>query len=586
MDVMGLRQRCEQFKRSLQQGNHYRLVRVVHSLIQLENESFIWVLYSQLLHREPYEHELRYYMHLLAQGTQKLTLLSLIIQNGEAERLFSLPNPTGQQDITLAGIVNQFYMSDGPEFIEALYYEFLYRSPDKDGMQVHLQHLTQGVPRMKFIMSFLSSSEFHTLMAAPLAPGETQSTGTSAVPAQQIVNVKPSHPMKQVGMFMGYTQTIGKLLDGEGIGRFNMRLIEGLLRHADTVLHVAVRDNNYVDLERSYRKLKAQYPGRLFIHKFHSMEWLNQNVPADVWLVPYVGMELALELQKPLILCVHDLVYMHFRNEYYKEQPQFCQSLDQIVYRMAEKARKVVFNSNFTRDHEGSIYLKLPLHKMHVIRLAAPVEEYTAFGSTSENEFRAKYKLYGPYITFPSVVRLHKNHDRLIDAFLRYRQTPEGKSSQLSLVLTDQLHHRPLEAEMTAALQRCMDVEARDSVKFIGRLLSHDIPSLYKYAVGTVVPTLFEGSCPFPILESLVMDTPVATSRLEVVNEVINDHYALITFNPYDVAEMEAGIRQLAQNNHALASRQKRAIQSMLQRTWSDVANEYYALISAIQKGY
>lgn len=118
MDVMGLRQSCEQFKRTLQQGNHYRIVRVIHSLIQLDSEPFIWVLYSQLLHREPYEHELRYYMHLITQGTQKMTLLSLVIQNGEAEQLFSLPNPTGHQDITLAGIINQFFYRATPNLLK------------------------------------------------------------------------------------------------------------------------------------------------------------------------------------------------------------------------------------------------------------------------------------------------------------------------------------------------------------------------------------------------------------------------------------------------------------------------------------
>ncbi|GAA4841648.1 hypothetical protein GCM10023310_19420 [Paenibacillus vulneris] len=584
MDVMGLRQSSEQFKRTLQQGNHYRIVRVIHALLRLEGEAFIWVLYSQLLHREPHGHELQYYMQLLAQGTQKLDLLTALIQNGEAERLFGFPNPPGHQDITLASIVNQFFLADGPQFIEALYYEFLYRSPDPGGMQVHLQHLAQGVPRMMFIMSFLTSSEFLTLMAAPLPPGETSVMPNT--PVQPVPIAGSGLPAKQVGIFMGYTQTIGKLLDGEGIGRFSMRLIEGLLHHPDIIIHVAVRENNYLDLERAYRKLKALYPGRVFVHKFPSMEWLNHHIPVDVWVVPYIGMELALELHKPFILCVHDLVYMHFRNEYYREQPVFCQSLDNIVYRMADKARKVVFNSNFTRDHEGMQFLKLPFHKMHVIRLAAPSEEYASFGITPELEFRLKYKLYGPYITFPSVVRLHKNHDRLIEAFLRYKQSPDGKRSQLRLVLTDQQHDRPLEGAMAAALQRCTDAEARSSVNFIGRLPSHDIPSLYKYAFGTIVPTLFEGSCPFPILESLVMDTPVATSRLEVINEVVSDHYALITFNPYDVAEMETAIRQLVWNRNPLVLRQKQALQSMLNRKWTDVANEYYAVISAIQMGY
>lgn len=580
MDVTELRQSAERFKQSLVSGNHYRIVKIMHALNKLNGALFVWVLFSQLLNREPLSHELAYYVQLLSQGTSKMSLIGSLIQSAEAERIYNAPHAPGNQNVTLASIINQFYTAAGPQFIEALYYEFLYREPDSGGYETHLLHLGQGVPRMKFVMSFLLSSEFQAMMAAALPPGETPASLSRVRQANGAM--PPASTAKHVGLFMGYTQTIGKMLDGEGIGRFSMRLVEGLLLHADVVIHVAVMENNYIDLERSYRKLKALYPGRVLIHKFSTVQWLNLYLPVSVWIVPYVGMELALQLQKPIVLCIHDLVYMHFKSEYYKLQPDFCRQLDVIVPQLAAKASKAVFNSNFTRNHEGLQFLRMPSHKMHVIRLAAPTEEYDAFGIANEIEFRNKYRLIGPYITFPSVVRLHKNHDRLIEAYLRFRQSPEGKAGNYSLVLTDQLQHRPLEAEMTAALLRCTDLEARGSVKFIGRLPSHDVPSLYRYAASTVVPTLFEGSCPFPVMESLVMDTPVAASRLEVLNEVAGAPDAFVLFNPYSVEEMEQAIRQLIYRGKTTVPNQKAAIGAMLQRRWSDVGNEYYELVSSM----
>jgi glycosyltransferase involved in cell wall biosynthesis len=229
-------------------------------------------------------------------------------------------------------------------------------------------------------------------------------------------------------------------------------------------------------------------------------------------------------------------------------------------------------------------FLKLPLNKTQVIRLAAPMEEYRSFGIVDEALFRQIYSLPDPYLVFPSVMRLHKNHDRLIKAFLNFKRTPEGAASKLRLVLTDHYVNRPFEKEITDLLQSCTTQDEMNSFVFMGRIASSDIPSLYKYAVGTIVPTLFEGSCPFPILESLTVDTPVAISRIEVALEVINDINAFITFDPYSLSEIEAAIVQLWQRHEGLSAIQKAAINGVLQRSWSDVGHEYVTLFNDLMR--
>lgn len=99
---------------------------------------------------------------------------------------------------------------------------------------------------------------------------------------------------------------------------------------------------------------------------------------------------------------------------------------------------------------------------------------------------------------------------------------------------------------------------------------------------GTVVPTLFEGRCPFPILESLIMGTPVAFSRIAVAMEVIGDPGPFITFDPYDVADMQRAIGELWESGQNTAIKQKKALSGFLLRSWRDVAREYYNVFDRI----
>lgn len=401
--------------------------------------------------------------------------------------------------------------------------------------------------------------------------------------SNRIENKKQQVGKLHIGFFLGYTVYLGEGgFEGEGIGRFVIRLVEGLLYNDKSVIiTIVTTDHNYSVISKAFEKNSTLFPNRLFIQKFYSMEWLNVNIPVKAWIVPYIGMKLALQLKKPIIVCLHDLVYMHFK-DMYKAQQGFNDEYTSIAKKLVRKATKVVFNSYFVRDNEGLKFLKLPQEKVHVIRLAAPQKEYDSIRLYDEKVFRHKYRLYDKYIVYPSVIRFHKNHDRLIEAFLKFRQTDEGSMSNLCLVLTDHYDKRPNQNEIIRILKNCKDMSARNSIVFLGRLPWSDIPLLYKYAIGTIIPTLFEGSCPLQILESLTMDTPVAMSRIDVIKEVIPDIDAFITFDPYSLEQVQEVIKDLYRVNNVILEKQKKAISHVLKRNWSDVAREYQTLITLI----
>lgn len=378
-----------------------------------------------------------------------------------------------------------------------------------------------------------------------------------------------------IGIFLGYEGKVA--LSGEGIMRYAVRLAEGLLGvDANLKISVSTNQENAAEVREIFSQVAASFEDSIQINDFQDIKLIEER-DIDVWVVPYVGMELALKLRKPIIVCLHDLVYIHFREGYYNIYPDFCRRIDYLARAITEKAEMVVFSSEYVRDNEGLSYLKLPADKVRLIRPAPILREADLAKVTPESEFKVKYQLANRYIVYPSVIRLHKNHARLIDAFLQFRRSAEGQGSEIELAITDNYQTSPNCQEIASVLKRYPS-EISALVRFLGRLPSNDIPALYRYASGTIIPTLFEGSCPFPIFESLAMDTPVAFGRIPVVTEVIESTAHLITFDPYSTASIKEAIAAL-QLGSGHISQQKAAFSGFLKRSWQEVAKEYLQAI-------
>lgn len=369
-------------------------------------------------------------------------------------------------------------------------------------------------------------------------------------------------------------------LESEGIGRHMIRLAEGLLAMGEQLEMSLITDHiNANAVKAAFSHVHSADGNRLDIIVADDITWVNDNVDVDIWIIPYVGFVEAIQLNKPFVLCLHDLGYTHFPD---RPRDNFSRTMDIIAPRMAEKAAAVVCNSNFVRENEGLRYLKLPQSKTQVIRLASPTEEYKTFGKMEETAFRQKYGLVNPYFVYPSAIRYYKNHDRLIEAFINFRNSSAGYVSKLLLVMTDNICLHPEQQKTWNLVSKYLDEEVRFSIVFINRIPAQEMPSLYYYAAGTIVPTLFEGSCPFPILESLVFGTPVAFSDIPVVWEVIPREEGVLAFNPYTVGEIEQAIGQLWEKRDILIAQQQRAFIKALSRTWKDVAQEYFSLMQAV----
>lgn len=380
--------------------------------------------------------------------------------------------------------------------------------------------------------------------------------------------------MIHVGMFWICPHIVR--LDGDGIGRYCVRLVQGLLNNReDAKISVVTNPGNLDDIGRLFSVVKTAYPERLTIVGTDDLSWVNRHIAVDMWIVPYIGLVGARHLEKPYVVCVHDLYWVHFPE--LRSLP-FVAFLDAAVKKLVPGAYAAIFNSDYIRRCDGIEYLGLAPAKTCLIPPAPPAEEYMTFGLRDESDFRRQYGLHDDYIVYPSAIRPTKNHDRLVKAFYNFKQTEGGMRSHLSLIMTDRLRGPDVSGKIAAMEAQCRDA----GIYFFDRMPSADVPSLYRYSRGAIVPTLFEGNCPFPILEALLMERPVAFSRIEVAKERIANWQEFITFDPYCQEDLERAIRELYQADEGLAERQRAAMGDVLSRTWQDVAREYYAVIDRV----
>lgn len=570
--------RNKQFQETFLKEANDKLINILSQVFQLEGEDFVWEMYKQILHREP---EPKVLLHLLAQALNfdgKFAFFRNLLHSSEAKFLLWQQNWPGvvKDEVTILKLLREMiHQKQDADFIKACYRHILLRHPKKhERMEIRSQ-LQNGASRLNIIFSLIQSQECRELLADI----------TSSSVGKQVGDVKgktkDAGHLTNIGIFIGYSIKIYDFA-GEGIGRFVLRLVEGIMQKQDNVvITIAAEALNFPVIHQSFQYLLRSYPGRLRLVKFERIEWLNEKVAVDVWIVPYVGMEPAAFLKRPFILCLHDLVYMHF-HEIYENNKAFYDRFHQIVQNVAKNAKKTVFHSEFTKNHEGIKFLQLPPNKTAVIRLAAPKKEYAAVNPLQEKKFRQRYQLYGPYITYPTVFRWHKNIDRLIEAFMQFSR--KNKEASMQLVFTDHYVNSPVSGKIKHLLEAEQEENIKKRIRFLGRLPWSEVALLYKYAIGTVIPTLFEGSCPFQMLESLTMDTPVAVSDLEVVREIVADLDALNTFNPYKTEEIEAAIFRLWKDQGLAIAKQKEAIRPALERTWLDVSGDYLAIAKEIME--
>jgi glycosyltransferase involved in cell wall biosynthesis len=136
-----------------------------------------------------------------------------------------------------------------------------------------------------------------------------------------------------------------------------------------------------------------------------------------------------------------------------------------------------------------------------------------------------------PYVLAVGTLKLHKNYERLLDAFAGLRD----RETELVIVGRD-------DGRASILRERIARLGIAERVRLLGFVEEEELAALYRRARMFVFPSLYEGFG-MPLLEAMAHDVPVACSDLDVFREVAGD--AAAYFDPTDVEAMSRAMETL-----------------------------------------
>jgi glycosyltransferase involved in cell wall biosynthesis len=255
-----------------------------------------------------------------------------------------------------------------------------------------------------------------------------------------------------------------------------------------------------------------------------------RRIDADLFHAPHYVLPALVPC--PSVVTVHDVIHLLF--------PQYLPSRFAGRYARAmigsavSRARLVMTVSQASkRDLLG--FFDVDESKILVIPNGIDPAMTRELTQAEIERVRKRFQLNGRNALFVGNIKPHKNVERLITAFALLRQDPALADVTL-IVVGDDISKYP-------ALRRKVEEHGlRSHVRFFGFVPEMTLVALYRLADIFVFPSLYEGFG-FPPLEAMANGTPVITSKISSLPEVVGD--AALTVDPYSTEEIALAMKTL-----------------------------------------
>jgi len=188
-----------------------------------------------------------------------------------------------------------------------------------------------------------------------------------------------------------------------------------------------------------------------------------------------------------------------------------------------------------------------------------------------------KFNLDKEYILYLGEIQPRKNLLRLFQA---YSRLPAFLRKKHHLVIVGQSRNEIIMKELMNQIKK---LKIRNQVKFLGYVNTDDLPYLYSSARVFVYPSLYEGFG-LPVLESLTCGTPVITSNVSSLPEVLGQGGLLI--DPYSVGEMKLAIEKILTENNLRDNLAKKGLEHSRHFTSQNTAQQTLNFYKKIYEKY
>jgi glycosyltransferase involved in cell wall biosynthesis len=254
------------------------------------------------------------------------------------------------------------------------------------------------------------------------------------------------------------------------------------------------------------------------------------------------------------IVTIHDCIHLMF--------PQYLPNRLGYAYARAalwiaaRKSDRILTVSEASK-RDILRFLHVPPEKVAVIPNAIDERFWLEPSEEQIVRTRERYQLNDPFVLYVGNIKPHKNLERLIEAFHRLRD--RGPDQLKLLIIGDEISQLQ---SLRRAVHRLM---LHKHVRFLGFVPLETLAVLYRLASVFVFPSLYEGFG-LPPLEAMASGTPVVTSNVSSLPEVVGD--AAVLVDPYDAGAIANGIVRVLGDAQLRADLRQRGLARAQAYSW------------------
>ncbi|HJR59003.1 MAG TPA: glycosyltransferase family 1 protein [Vicinamibacterales bacterium] len=254
------------------------------------------------------------------------------------------------------------------------------------------------------------------------------------------------------------------------------------------------------------------------------------------------------------VVTIHDCIHLRFP-QYLPNRLGYVYARTSMWVATHRAARVLTVSETSKRDILR--YFRIPESKIDVIYNAIDERLGEAPTDAEMAQVRERYQLNAPFVLYTGNIKPHKNLERLIEAFHTLRRG--GLEHVQLLIIGDEISKY---ATLRRAVHRH---KLHKHVRFFGFVPDKTLSSLYRLASVFVFPSLYEGFG-LPPLEAMAAGTPVITSNLSSLPEVVGD--AAILIDPYEPDEIAAAMRRVLTDPAVRDDLRARGLDRVKQFSW------------------
>jgi glycosyltransferase involved in cell wall biosynthesis len=254
------------------------------------------------------------------------------------------------------------------------------------------------------------------------------------------------------------------------------------------------------------------------------------------------------------VVTIHDCIHLRFP-QYLPNRLAYAYARSSLWFATHRSNRVLTVSEASKRDILR--YFRVPDRKIDVIYNA--IDERFGEPPTPEEieRVRDRYQLNAPYVLYAGNIKPHKNLERLIEAFHTLRR---GDLEHVKMLIIGD------EISKYATLRRAVHkYKLHKHVRFFGFVPDKTLAVLYRLARAFVFPSLYEGFG-LPPLEAMASGTPVITSNLSSLPEVVGD--AALLIDPYDADAIADAMRRVLLDSDLREDLRQRGLRRVAEFSW------------------